>query len=208
MGHLLGYALDGQLWVEAQAIAEPLTEYWDSRGLSAESAAWTDRVRLAAEDADGAPPGLDSAAGALWLFFVGAQANRQVASGRLDAAERTDGEILAMLQAQPASPQQQRHVATTYHRLGMVAQARGRLDEAAEWYARSLAISEELGDRPRMADGYHELGRVAQARGRLDEAAEWYARALAISEELGDRPGMANTYDQLGYSRAPAGAAG
>ena len=55
MGHLLGYALDGQSWAEAQAIAQPLTLYWDGRGLSAEAAAWTDRVRLATEDADGAP---------------------------------------------------------------------------------------------------------------------------------------------------------
>ena len=56
MGHLLGYALDGQFWDEAQAIAQPLTRYWDGRGLYAEAAAWTDRVRLATEDTDGTPP--------------------------------------------------------------------------------------------------------------------------------------------------------
>ena len=48
-----------------------------------------------------------------------------------------------MLQAQPASPQQQGNLAVAYHQLGMVAQDRGRLDEAADWYARSLAIEEE-----------------------------------------------------------------
>ena len=47
----------------------------------------------------------------------------------------------------------------------MVAQGRGRLDEAADWYARSLAISEELGDRPGMAPSYHQLGMVAQRPG-------------------------------------------
>ena len=56
MAHLLGYALDQQSWDQAQAIAEPLTHYWDGRGLSAEAAAWTDRIRLATEDADGVPP--------------------------------------------------------------------------------------------------------------------------------------------------------
>ena len=63
MGHLLGYALDSQLWERATAIVQPLTYYWDSRGLYAEAGAWTDRVRLATEDADGSPPGLDSAPG-------------------------------------------------------------------------------------------------------------------------------------------------
>jgi tetratricopeptide (TPR) repeat protein len=71
-------------------------------------------------------------------------------------------------------------------------------DEAAEWYARSQAIRQELGDRPGLADSYHQLGMVAQDQGRLDEAAEWYARALAIREELGNRPGLAASYGQLG----------
>ena len=149
MGHLLGYALDGQSWAEAQAIAEPLTGYWDGRGLYAEAAAWTDRVRLATEDTDGMPPGLGQPRRDLWLFFAGEQAQRQLDSGRLDAAEHTYREILAMLKAQPASPQQQ---ATSCGRSitcsAWSRRIRGRLDEAADWYARSLAISEELGDRP------------------------------------------------------------
>jgi tetratricopeptide (TPR) repeat protein len=198
MGHLLGYALDSQSWTEAQRIAQPLSSYWDGRGLSAEAAAWTDRVRLATEDADGLPPGLDSAAGALWLLFVGEQAHREAASGRLDTAERIYNEILAMLQAQPASPQQQAHVAVACHQLGQVAHRRGRVDEAAEWYARSLAIKEKLGDRSGMATDYYQLAMVAQDRRDYGEAAEQYAQALAIREELGDRPGMADSYHQLG----------
>ena len=33
----------------------------------------------------------------------------------------------------------------------MTAQDRGRLDEADDWYRKSLAINEELGNRPGMA---------------------------------------------------------
>jgi tetratricopeptide (TPR) repeat protein len=198
MGHLLGYALDSQSWAEAQAIAQPLGFYWDARGLAAEAAAWTDRARLATEDTDGVPPGLDSTAGALWLLFAGKHAQRQADSGRLDAAEHTYREILAMLQAQPASPQQQSRVAVTFFWLGSVAQGRGRLDEAADRYTRALAIFEELGDQPEIATSYHQLGIVAQERGQLEEASDWYARSLAIREELGDRPGLADSYHQLG----------
>ena len=73
----------------------------------------------------------------------------------------------------------------------MTAQDRGRLDEAEDWYRKSLAINEELGDRPGMASTYHQLGITAQDRGRLDEAEDWYRKSLTINEELGDRPGMA-----------------
>ena len=167
-------------------------------GLTAEATAWTDRVRLATEGINGAPPGLDSAAGALWVFFVAAQAQRQLNSGQPETAERTYRQILAMLQAQPASPQQQKRLGLTYHLLGRVAQDQGQLDEAADCYTQSLAILEKLGDRPEMAASYDQLGIVAVERGRLDEAPDWFARSLTVREELGDRPGMAASYQQLG----------
>ena len=74
----------------------------------------------------------------------------------------------------------------------------GRLEEAAGWYARSLAISEELGDQQAAAITYDQLGTVAQRRGRPEEAAGWHARALAISEELGIRHEAAASYHNLG----------
>jgi tetratricopeptide (TPR) repeat protein len=72
------------------------------------------------------------------------------------------------------------------------------LAEAEDWYFRSRAILEELGDRPKMASSYVQIGILAQERGRLEEASDWYARSLAISEELGDRPGMAIVYGEFG----------
>ena len=103
-----------------------------------------------------------------------------------------------MLQAEPTSPLQQANLGMISNYLGTVAQDRGLLDNAADLYARALAISQELGDRPGLAAGYHQLGMVAQAQGRLDEAAGVFAQSLAISEELGDRPGLAAGYHQIG----------
>src|SRR5581483_11146405 len=85
-----------------------------------------------------------------------------------------------------------------YHQLGIIAQDCGRLDEAETWYLRSVAISEELGDRPGMAPTYHQLGNAAYLSERLDEAEIWYRKALVIKEDLGDRPSLARTYAQLG----------
>ncbi|MGH3822348.1 MAG: tetratricopeptide repeat protein [Pseudonocardiaceae bacterium] len=198
LGGMLGYALDRGLWVQAQSIAPPFNEYWDSRGLVEEAQGWVDRARLALEAADGTPPPLDDPAGALWLFLVGSQATRQLTAGQLDAAERTYLDIHTMLQRHPESDQQLGRLAVTYHQLGMVAQGRGRLDEAQQWYLKSLTIKEDLGDRPGMAVSYHQLGMVAQDRGRLDEAQQWYLKSLTITEELGDRPTMAMSFGQMG----------
>ncbi|MEU7055107.1 tetratricopeptide repeat protein, partial [Streptomyces sp. NPDC046197] len=82
--------------------------------------------------------------------------------------------------------------------LGMVAQERGRLEEAEDWYRQSLIIEENLGNRPGMAGAYHQLGMVAQERGRLEEAEDWYRQSLIIEENLGNRPGMASSYGALG----------
>jgi tetratricopeptide (TPR) repeat protein len=80
----------------------------------------------------------------------------------------------------------------------MVAQDRGDLAAAEEWYRKSLAIREALGDRPGLARSYHQLGIVAQDRGDLAAAEEWHRKSLAIKEALGDRPGLASSYGQLG----------
>jgi tetratricopeptide (TPR) repeat protein len=198
LGALLGYALEHQMWEQAVAIVQPLNSYWNARGLDEEASAWADRVQLATEDPGGSPPRLDVPAGDLWAFVTVAQAQRQHRAMRLPDAERTYRRILAMLQAQPATPEQQSGIAFVSHHLGMVAHGHGRLDEAGDWYRRSLATSEDLGNRSDMAKSYHQLGMLAADQGRLKEAGDWYRKSLATFKDLGNRPGMADMYHQLG----------
>src|SRR5256885_928494 len=68
-------------------------------------------------------------------------------------------------------------IAVSYYEFGMLAQARGRLDEAEDWYRKALAIEEELADRVGMAGSYHQLGVIAHLCGRLDEAEDWFCKA-------------------------------
>jgi tetratricopeptide (TPR) repeat protein len=197
ISQLLGYALDHQHWDEATVIARPLDEFWEVRGRYAEADAWTDRVRIAVEDANGLPPGLDTPAGRLWLLFTASQANRARRSGHLDIAEKSYLHIQAILRALP-TPTMQSDLAMVLHHLGMVAADRGRLEEAEDWYAQSLTVSKDLGNRAGMASTYHQLGRIAEERKQLEEAAHWYTRSLNLDEELGNRPGMADAHHQLG----------
>ncbi len=198
IGHLLGAALEGNRWDAAQSIAQPLDEYLNSRGLDEEARGWVDRVRLATEPRDGNPPDLSTPTGGLWLFVVNSQADRERHQGRLAASERTYLYLHAALDAQESSPEQRRRLATILHQLGYVAQDRGRLDDAEDWYRQALTMNEQIGHRRGMAATSHQLGWLAQDRGHLDDAEDWYRQALTINKELGDDPVVARNYHQLG----------
>jgi hypothetical protein len=75
-------------------------------------------------------------------------------------------------------------MAETYHNLGIVAQDRGRLDEAEGWYRKSLTIREKLGDRPGMASSFRQMGLLAEARGRPEDAVEWMVRCVILFDEF------------------------
>jgi tetratricopeptide (TPR) repeat protein len=198
IGHLFGAALQHGRWAEAQSIAQPLNEYFNSRGLYEEARGWVDRVRVATESHDGALPDLQAPAGALWILVAGSQANREFLQGHLERSERTYLELRDALAAQKPSPTQQRHLANANHGLGIVAHKRGHLDDAEDAYRQALTIHEEIGNRPGITLTYHQLGIVAFDRGHLDDAEDAYRQALEIHEEIGNRPGIANTYHQLG----------
>jgi tetratricopeptide (TPR) repeat protein len=198
MAVMLSYALEHQLWEEAWVIVEPLVRYWEARGLDEEAAEWTSRILQVTRQPDGSPPALASPAGGLWLFVVGAQAIWQARTGHPADSERTFRQILAMLRAQPASAEQRSRIAVALHGLGNTAHLQGRVEEAQEWYRKSLAIKQELASRSGVAGSYHQLAMDAMHEGRIAEAEQLHRQALAIREELGDRSGMASSYHELG----------
>jgi tetratricopeptide (TPR) repeat protein len=196
--NLLGYALSRGLWAEALAVAQPLNQFWDTRGLDEEARLWGQRIVRATEGPAGQDAPVHSALGALWLLFTWAAANRQLRRHQLDDAEHTYRRIMAALAAQPASRIQRQHLAGAHHQLGMIAQQRERLSEAREHYLKAVAIRKEIGARRELAETYVHLGTVEEHRGRPRTARRWYARALSIQHEFAALPGMAVTYHQLG----------
>ncbi|WP_344244472.1 CHAT domain-containing protein, partial [Actinocorallia libanotica] len=151
LSSMLGYALDHQHWEHANAIARTLNDYWDLRGLVQEAWGWVDRAQQALEDPPGTPPPLDTPAGQLWAFLTQSQANRHQSAGQLDRAEEIYRALLHALQQLPDSDHQRANTAVIYHQLGVTAQLRDDLDQAEDWYRQSLAIEEDLNDRPGMA---------------------------------------------------------
>ena len=194
---MLGYALDHRRWADAENIVRALDTYWDARGLSGEAAAWADRIMAVTTDPSRTLPG---PVRSLWLHTTNHKANRQQDTGQPGQVARDYQQALAYLHDQPETGWTRSNVAVIYHQLGMAAQHGGQLDEAGEWYRRSLTLKEELGDQRGIANTYGALGTIASARWRLDEADEWYRKALTIFEELGDRRGIATTDHHLGLT--------
>ncbi|MGA9832456.1 MAG: tetratricopeptide repeat protein, partial [Trebonia sp.] len=205
LGAMLADALDRHAWGDAESIVRALDAYWDTRGLGEEAAAWTDRILDATAGPNRDIPAAGTHARSLWLYTTVHKATRQKDAGQLDQAGQTYRRVLAYLQDQPETEWTRGNIAAIYHQLGMTAQDRGRLDEADDWYRKSLAIKKELGNRLNIASGYYQLGVTAQHRRRLDEADDWYRESLTIAEELGNRPGMALIYHQLGMTAQERG---
>jgi tetratricopeptide (TPR) repeat protein len=82
--------------------------------------------------------------------------------------------------------------------LGMVYEDKGEWDRAIEYYERSLAIKEKVGDEHGMATSFNSLGNVYSYKGEWDRAIEYYERDLAVCEKVGDEYGMATTFNNLG----------
>ena len=201
LGATLGYALYHHVWEDARDIVRALDEYWDSRALTEEAAAWADRILNAIQSPRQGMPVIDTPAGSLWLIMTTRQANRQRDTGQLEKAEQTYRQALAHLKTGPESDPIRANIAIIYQQLGNTARHRGRFDEADGWHHRAVEIFEELGDSPQMARAYHQLGNIAVVRGeRLDQAHDWYRKALIIFKELGDWPRMAAAYHQLGMT--------
>jgi tetratricopeptide (TPR) repeat protein len=177
LGGMLGHALDHHAWDDADSIVRALDVYWDTRGLSGEADAWADRI-LDATTGPGQGPA--ESAESLWLYTLGEQADRQRGAGQPDQAAQTYQRILAWQRDQPATKWTRGNIAVTYHQLGMTAQERGHLDEADDWYRKSLTIKEELGDRPGLALTYGQLGLLAEARQQPRLALDWIIRCVTL----------------------------
>jgi len=72
----------------------------------------------------------------------------------------------------------------TYHELGLTARDGGRLDEAEDWYRKSLTIKEQLGYRRGMALTYAQLGQLAEDQTQALLALAWNIRCVALFDQF------------------------
>jgi tetratricopeptide (TPR) repeat protein len=81
----------------------------------------------------------------------------------------------------------------------------GDYGTALDYYCRSLAIQEELGDKYGMGASLNGIGIVHHNKGDLDKALDYYGRSLAIREEIGNKSGMGYSLGNIGVVHADKG---
>ena len=191
----LALALEAGRWDDAQLLVQPIAQVYRMQKRYPELR----RLRRQLLESTGATADEASAQGAadLWLYLLGTEASECIETGELDAAGRMNQQLLEYLSSQEGGGQDPR-TAAVFHQMGEVSLKRWRLDEAEEWYAKSLAIIEEGEDRPSVADDYYGLGLVRQYQRRYTEAKEWFSKALGIHQVLEDAEEMVKDYRSLG----------
>jgi tetratricopeptide (TPR) repeat protein len=85
------------------------------------------------------------------------------------------------------------------HEWGAFYQRWTKWEEALEWYERSVALKEELGDKAGLAASYNNIGSVHQDWGDYGAALEWYGKSVALGEELGNKAGLAASYNNIAF---------
>ena len=191
----LDLARSGGDWDSAQLVFQPLALVYKMQDRVLELR----RLRQVLMTDIGLDPSEAESKGAasLWLYIQGTETTDSIARNELDEAEDIARRVLAYLESK-GDPGYQAQVASVQHDLGLIAQGKGRLEEAEEWYRRAMETNEAQGNEAESADGYHQLGLIAQSRRQLDEAGEWHRKALEIREALEDLAEIAGECHQLG----------
>jgi tetratricopeptide (TPR) repeat protein len=139
----------------------------------------------------------------LWADLRLAAAAHDLDRGELHAAEEDCFTVLREVVG--GGPRAREVLATVHHQLGVLAYRRGRYDDAALAFRRSLEMDEQGGNEGRLAASHHELGMVAAASGKTEEARRWYGTAMELHARNGDEAGAIATLTQLGLLELDSG---
>ncbi len=191
----LALALEGKQWDNAQLLVQPIAQVYRMQKRYPELR----RLRRQLLDVSGHTSAEAESNGAteLWLYLLGTEAGECIEAGELGRADEMNRQLLDYLSAQEGSEEDPR-TAAVYHQMGEVALKRWQLDEAEEWYTKSLAIIEEGEDRSPVADDYYGMGLVRQYQRRYTEAKDWFSNSLDIHQRLEDVEEMVKDYRSLG----------
>ena len=191
----LALSLESGQWDSAQLLVQPLAQVYRMQKRYPELR----RLRRQLLDIVGTTPDEAAANGAsqLWLYLLGTEASECIETNELGRADLLNRQLLDYFSSQPGSESDPR-AAAVYHQVGQVALKRWELEDAEEWFFKSLAIIEDGEDRAPVADDYYSMGLVRQYQRRYSEARDWFSRSLDIHQRLEDVEEMVRDYRSLG----------
>ncbi|CAF4198327.1 unnamed protein product [Rotaria sp. Silwood2] len=116
--------------------------------------------------------------------------------GKFDLAEKYYRRLLSELPSNDPS------LSDLYHRLGMVANAKGEYDMSLEWYQKSLEIlvRNRPSDHVNIGITHNSIGEAHRKKGDRSRALESYNRAVSLFKQAHDEnhPHMASFYNNIG----------
>ncbi len=191
----LGLSLENRQWGSAQLLVQPLAQVYRMQKRYPELR----RLRRQLLDLAGhtAEEAASNGATELWLYLLGTEASECIETNELGRADSLNRRLLDYFSSQP-DPDTDPRTAAVHHQIGQVCLKRWQLDEAGEWFNRSLAIIEDGEDRGAVADDYYNLGLVRQYQRRYTEARDWFSKSLEIHQRLEDIEEMVKDFRSLG----------
>ena len=193
--HALDLAETGGEWEYVQLILQPLAQVYKMQERVPELRRL--RTRLLAQVGREPRDAQQKGAIDLWMYLQGTEVNDAISRMELDRAEGICDMIMTYLKSSGDSSAQLQ-IASTYHNLGLIAQARNEHRRAEEWYHRALEINEALGNEAEAADSYHQLGLLGKATSQYEIAESWFRKALEGRQSLSDETESANECHELG----------
>ena len=74
----------------------------------------------------------------------------------------------------------------------------GEIEQAMDYYEKSLKISEEIGDKMGIAVVLNNMGLIFKASGDFNKTLDYYTKSLKIKEEIGDKEAIAVSLNNIG----------
>ena len=195
LNQALGLAVEAGQWDNTQLLVQPLAQVFRMQKRYPELRRL--RGQLLESVGNTASSAAEKGAIDLWRYLLGTDANESVDFGELERAETLNQQLLEYLEAQEGADEDPR-AAAVYHQFGLIALHRFQLDDAAEWFNKSLAIIEDGEDQATAADDHYGLGQVKQHQRYYTEAKELYQKALDIHQRIPDEEEMIKDYRSLG----------
>lgn len=85
-----------------------------------------------------------------------------------------------------------------YNLQGTASRLQGDHPRAFQYYKKSLAIHERIGEKKGIAGNLNNIGLIYREQARNDQALDYYLRSRSIFEEIGDKQGLGNSLNNIG----------
>ena len=91
-----------------------------------------------------------------------------------------------------------REIADLYHNTGWIYKDKGELNQALDYFQKSLKLYEKIGTNFQLAVSYTTNGRMYFLKGDLDQALEYFQKGMSLFKEIGNKPDLADSHTKIG----------